>query len=53
MAYYVIGNDIIEGLMILELTGTVRRVERKELKYSIMNLSVDCLLRSSSVEWSG
>lgn len=27
----------------------MRRVERKELKYSTMNLSVDCLLRSISV----
>ena len=32
------------------LTGTVRSVERKELKYSTINLSVDCLLRSISVE---
>ena len=31
----------------------MRRVERKELKYSNMNRSVDCLLRSSSVGGSG
>ena len=27
----------------------MRRVDKNELKYSTMNLSVDCLLRSTSV----